>query len=112
MDESKEESVGTRIYLLRTGKGYSREYLAERAEISSKFLYEIEIRNKGFSAHTLSKLAKSLEVTTDYILYGKGNVRYDQKIAATIEQFRPDTLETVKRLLILCMNWQNLTFRN
>lgn len=99
MDNAKEESVGTRIYLLRSGKGYSREYLSERAGISSKFLYEIEIKGKGFSAQTLGKLARALDVTTDYILYGEGNVQYDQKIAATIEQFKPDTLETVKKLL-------------
>lgn len=101
MDNAKEESVGTRISLLRMDRGYTREYLSEKAGISSKFLYEIEIRNKGFSAHTLSKLAKALEVTTDYILYGEGNARYDQKIAATIEQFKPDALETVKKLLDL-----------
>lgn len=99
MENAYEENVGTRIYLLRMDRGYSREYLSEKAGISSKFLYEIENRNKGFSAHTLSKLAKVLDVTTDYIMYGEGNARYDQKIAATIEQFRPDVLETVKKLL-------------
>ncbi len=99
MDNAKEESVGTRIYLLRCEKGYSREYLSERVGISSKFLYEIEVKGKGFSARTLGNLARALDVTTDYILYGVGNVQYDQKIAATIEQFKPDTLEIVKRLL-------------
>lgn len=99
MEKPEEQSIGTRIYLLRTDRGYSREYLSEKAGISSKFLYEIENRNRGFSAQTLGKLAKALEVTTDYILYGEENVLYDQRIAATIEQFRPDELEMVKRLL-------------
>lgn len=97
--KTNEKSAGTRIYLLRADRGYSREYLAERAEISPKFLYEIECRDKGFSAYTLSKLATALGVTTDYILYGKGTVRYDPQIAVTIEQFKPETLETIKKLL-------------
>ena len=99
MKKPEEQSIGTRIYLLRADRGYSREYLSEKVGISSKFLYEIENRNRGFSAQTLSKLAKALEVTTDYILYGEQNALYDQRIAATIEQFRPDELDTVKRLL-------------
>lgn len=99
MEEPKKQSAGNRIYLLRMERGYSREYLSEKAGISSKFLYEIEIRGRGFSAQTLSKLAKALEVTTDYILYGEGNAQYDPKIATTIEQFKPNELEMVKRLL-------------
>ena len=35
--------VGNRIRLLRERKRYTRENLAEKAGISSKFLYEIEI---------------------------------------------------------------------
>ena len=63
--------VGNRIRLLRERKRYTRENLAEKAGISSKFLYEIEIGAKGFSADTLCKLAEALEVDTDYILLGE-----------------------------------------
>ncbi len=97
--DSKELSAGARIMLLRSEKGFSREYLSERAGISTKFLYNIEIRGSGFSARTLLRIAQELEVSTDYILMGKGNPQYDEKLFHTIERFEPDTLETVKRLL-------------
>lgn len=48
----------------------SRETLAEMADISPKFLYEIETGQKGFSAGTLYKLGIALASSSDYILCG------------------------------------------
>ena len=45
--------AGIRIRCLREEKHYTREKLAEMAEISTKFLYEIEVGSKGVSADTL-----------------------------------------------------------
>lgn len=47
--------AGQRIRNLREVNRYTREKLAELAEISPKFLYEIEVGAKGFSADTLSR---------------------------------------------------------
>ena len=62
--------AGNRIKNLRKSKGYTREKLAEMADISPKFLYEIETGSKGFSAQTLCMLANVLNTSCDYILYG------------------------------------------
>lgn len=69
--------VGNRIRSLREAKRYTRENLAEKAHLSAKFLYEIEIGAKGFSADTLCKLAEALETDTDYILFGKYKEKLD-----------------------------------
>lgn len=63
-------NAGKRIRELRKRKGYTGENLAEKAEISAKFLYEIENGIKGFSAYTLGKIARALDVNSDYILFG------------------------------------------
>lgn len=84
---------------LRTDRRYTREQLAYLADISEKFLYEIEMNKKGFSADTLMKLSHALEVSMDYIMLGKGSRKYDDEIIATLEQFKPNTLEMVDRLL-------------
>lgn len=65
-----DEAVGKRIQDLRESRNYTREYLAEKIEISSKFLYEIEKNKRGFSSETLLKLSKEFEVSSDYILTG------------------------------------------
>ena len=84
---------------LRSDRRYRREQLAYLADISEKFLYEIEMNKKGFSAETLMKLSHALEVSMDYIMLGKGSRKYDDEIVATLEQFKPNTLEMVDRLL-------------
>ena len=57
------------------------------------------MNKKGFSAETLMKLSHALEVSMDYIMLGKGSRKYDDEIVATLEQFKPNTLEMVDRLL-------------
>jgi len=63
--------VGKRIKSLREANGFTREELAEKAEISSKFLYEVEKGRKGLSADTLLKISKTLSCSCDYIMTGE-----------------------------------------
>ena len=92
-------TAGERILMLRSDRGYTREQLAELANISEKFLYEIETGKKGFSAMTLLNISKALEDSLDYIMTGTGSRKYDDEIIATLEKFKPNTLEMVDRLL-------------
>lgn len=102
MSDKSEVSVGARLRDLRKERGYSREELSESADISVKFLYEIETDKKGFSAHTLMKLAEALGVSTDYIMTGHSRKKHAN---ATMENIRPNTLEEVEVLLKLAYEW-------
>ena len=64
-------ALGFRVREMRKERGYTKEQLAEMAEISTGFLGDIESRKKGVSADTLSKLAAALRVSADYLLYGE-----------------------------------------
>lgn len=99
MNDAKELTAGMRIKKLRLEKRYTREQLAYLADISDKFLYEIESGKKGFSAVTLMKLSKALNVSMDYIMDGKDMKSSEDGIVATLEQFKPNTLENVERLI-------------
>ncbi len=66
--------IGIRIRRLREAQHETREGLAEKADISAKFLYEIETGKKGFSAEILCRLSQALSVSCDYIMLGR-NVR-------------------------------------
>lgn len=78
------KEIGARIRTLRESDGLSRDKLAERVEISSKFLYEIEMGKKGFSAETLRRLSLALNISSDYLLSGVGEqklqIRKDQML--------------------------------
>lgn len=62
--------IGRRIKEKRKSMGLTREKLSNMAHISDKFLYEIEVRNKGMSAETLYKSTKALGVSTDWLFNG------------------------------------------
>ena len=63
--------IGKRIKEKRKSAGLSREKLATMSHISDKFLYDIEVGNKGMSAETLYKIAKALEVSADWLFDGE-----------------------------------------
>lgn len=64
-------AVGQRIRDLRECHGYTREKLAELANMNDKFLYEIETGRKGLSAKKLFSLACSLGVSMDFLASGE-----------------------------------------
>jgi len=77
-----DQLVGTHIQALRMGKKLTREALAEKADISAKFLYEIEKGKKSFSVDVLRRIANGLDVCCDEIVYGKrqGDCEYSELI--------------------------------
>ncbi len=99
MEGAKEITPGERILQLRTERHYTREQLAYMADISGKFLYEIENNKKGFSAVTLLKLSKALDVSLDYIMMGNSAHKPENEIVATLERFNPNVLDNIERLL-------------
>lgn len=71
MERMSYKEAGIRIMLLRDKYLYTREDLARITGLSTKFLYEIEVGRKGFSARTLHVLSEVFDVSCDYILTGK-----------------------------------------
>ncbi|MCI7180517.1 MAG: helix-turn-helix transcriptional regulator [Schaedlerella sp.] len=65
--------MGERIKKQRLLNGYSREKLAEMADITPRYCYDIELGLKNMSLNTLYKISDSLNISTDYILFGAQN---------------------------------------
>jgi len=66
------ENIGNRIQKLRIAKGISLSELAHRAGVAKSYLSNVE-RNiqSNPSIHFLSKMASTLDVSLDLILYGR-----------------------------------------
>lgn len=90
--------IGKRIRVIRELQNKTREQLAEVAEISPHFLFEIETGRKSMKAQTIINLAKALEVTTDYILTGNNDAP-TSKILKNLEDLTPDTLNIAEKFL-------------
>lgn len=70
--------IGKRIFETRVSHHFTREYLAELADISPKFLYEIENGKKGCSSYILHRIATGLKVSPSYLMIdNQNNVTYE-----------------------------------
>lgn len=99
--------IGERIQKLRKLQNITREELAEKSEISSKFLYEVELGKKGISAATLLKIANNLSCSCDYILLGeKGDKRGMDKAGIILEKFEPEQKEKIVSMLEMMLEVQ------
>lgn len=94
-------AAGARIRELRDGKHHTREYLSELADISPKFLYEIETGQKGFSADTLYRISQALTVSCDYIMTGDTQNKYDSIIQDTLGMFNVEQIPKIAEVLSL-----------
>ena len=61
---------GKRIKQTRERQKLSRDKFSQLADISDKFLYDIEVGNKGMSADTLYRISVALGVSADWLLSG------------------------------------------
>ncbi len=62
-------SLGDRIRELRKKKGFTLDELAERAESSKSYIWELENKDPPRpSGEKLALIASALDVTTDYLL--------------------------------------------
>lgn len=93
--------IGERIRKQREFLNISKEDIATQLDVSTKFVYDIELGHKGMSLKTLIKLSEILKVSTDYILFGntpilninKSNIEY--MLASTT----PEKLKVAEELL-------------
>ena len=99
----KNTLVGARIRNIRELNRYTREDLAEMADISTKFLYEIENGKKGISADSLLKICKALEVSCDYILTGNKGNNCNDELTDIIEMFDATQVINIKKMLLILL---------
>lgn len=89
--------IGLRIQEIRKEKTMTREELAEKAEISTKFLYEVEMGKKGLSAESVYKISQALSISCDYLLTGEGKNKYSKLDKLSQKQIK--RLEKIIKLM-------------
>ena len=71
MDTIDYKALGQRIRTERRRRDLTQEKLAELADISNSFLGHIERGGRTLSVQTLVNLARALNMSTEYILFGE-----------------------------------------
>ena len=64
------KNMGLRIREARERKGWTREQLAEKAEISVNAMASIELGRSGTRLEKLARFCVLLDLNADYILFG------------------------------------------
>ena len=99
MEGTDAKVIGSRILECRKKLKYSREKLAEAADISNSFLAEVEHGTKNFSVPVLARLCKALGVSADYLLFGRENAPDTSGILQMLSGIEPQYLPHLEELL-------------
>ena len=78
-------AIGKRIRCQREYLGLTREQFAEQIEVTPKFCSDIETGAKGMSVPTLCRIARTLRLSTDYILYGRRGQEDPEPVMRVLE---------------------------
>lgn len=86
------ELLGRKIRQQRKSKKYTLEQLAEKLDVSTTFIGQIERAKGKPSLETLVKIANALEISTDSLLFGdlnkkSGNDYFIKQVAELTETF-------------------------
>ena len=106
------ELLGRKIRQQRKEKKYTLEQLAEKLDVSTTFIGQIE-RAKGIpSLETLVKIANALETSTDSLLFGdlnnkSGNDHFIVKVAELTETFTPGEKELLLKQIEIINEYRN-----
>lgn len=103
MDSNSKEfykAVGKRIRSLRQNKRYTVIELAEMVGISTKYWYQIECGNVCFSTEILYKIARTLEVTTDFLLSENQEGAESKDMSALFHGTTKEERDRIKQVIV------------
>lgn len=105
-------SIGSRIMQIRKERGYTREQLAEYADISADFLWEVETGRKSLKVQNLGKIAVALDVSTDFLILGTTPYKENAKLNTMISALPEETRKQAEKLVTLFVDSVRIGVRN
>ena len=94
-------SMGLRIAQRRKELHMTQEQLSEKMGVSLQTVSCIELGKKGTRPENLANLCLQLNVTSDYILYGRRNEQQMADTVAKLSALGPDEYRAVQTLIDL-----------
>lgn len=94
-------NMGVRIAQRRKELHLTQEQLAEKIGLSLQSISCIELGKKAVRPENLANLCTYLDVSSDYILYGKRSEQQMQETVAKLSSLSPEAYQTVQNLINL-----------
>lgn len=95
------QALGTRICLRRRSLGLTQEQVAEQMNVSTQMISNLEQGRKAIRPENLVKLSNVLQVSTDYLLLGKGSSGEVCGVAAKLYALSPEQQSAVEQIIDL-----------
>lgn len=95
------EAMGKRICLRRKALGFTQEQVAEQMNVSTQMISNLEQGRKAIRPENLVKLSSVLQVSTDYLLLGKGSSAEVCGVAAKLYTISPEQRSVVEQIIDL-----------
>jgi transcriptional regulator with XRE-family HTH domain len=96
-------SVGERIKQRRLEIGWTQDQLCTKAGLSKSFLSELENGKRNVSASNLLDIARTLNVSLDYLMTGKGSEEQPTEVTIplSLAKFAADAGLSLRQTLML-----------
>ena len=91
--------IGARLQAARKAKGYTQDYVSARADITEKFLSQIERGKAGLSVQTLIALCDILEITPNYVLLPDAARVLEEPIGPLLKGMSQRQLQDVEEMV-------------
>lgn len=98
--EDLQVSIGINLSQIRKEKGLTQEAVAEKIGISPTFYANLECGNKMMSVVTLRKIADTLHISADRILYGPTSDPHH--IERLLDDVSPEVVSFIQKIIQLC----------
>lgn len=108
MNEYAQKKIGTHIRKLRNEKKITLEVLAERANMSSNFLWEIEAGRKNPSAKFIIGIAHALDVSLDFLVTGEDIYEGFGSIISLLKVCTPRQLKVIESIISRVLEMREL----
>ena len=99
--------IGLRIKYCRKQKRLTQEAFAEITDLSPHYVYEIERGTKAMSLPTLGRILDALDVSSDYLLFGKESPDKagppSDRLSTLIEELPPHSRDNLADILTVML---------
>ena len=94
-------NMGVRIAQQRKELKLTQEQLAEKMGVSLQTIYCIELGKKAVRPENLANLCSYLNISSDYILYGKRDSQQMTDVITKLSNLKPEEYQAVQTLIEL-----------
>ncbi len=105
MDENLLKGMGKRIAARRKALGITQEEIAEKLDVSTQMISNLECGKKAIRLQNLVKLSEILNISIDYLLTGKQMISNDySETARQLSKLDERDFSMIKILIHYCID--------